>query len=104
MHLRLFICMMQPTTDQQALIQVVKVLSNPTRLRMLEYLESSKYAMCSSFTRMLGVPQPLASRHLKKMLECGLVHKERVGKTWVYSLNQNLWEAVRDLWEVASHD
>lgn len=95
--------MTHSTTDQQALIQVAKVLSNPTRLRMLQYMESSKYAMCSSFTRMIGVPQDRSSRHLKKMLECGIVCKERVGKTWVYSLNQELWKAVQGLWEVAFH-
>lgn len=95
--------MIQPTTDHQPLIQVAKVLSNPTRLRMLQYLESFRYAMCTSFTRMIGVPQSQSSRHLKKMLECEIIQKEKIGCTTVYSLNQELWKAIQSLWEVASH-
>jgi DNA-binding transcriptional ArsR family regulator len=95
--------MNEPTPEQQALIQLAKVLSNLTRLRMLQYLERSTYAMCTSFTRMCGVPQPQASHNLKKMLECGIVHKEKVGKTWVYSLNLEVWKVVQELWSLSSN-
>jgi ArsR family transcriptional regulator, arsenate/arsenite/antimonite-responsive transcriptional repressor len=89
--------MTAPTSNQQALILMAKVLSNPTRLRMLEYLVKSKMAMCSSFTRMIGVPQPQASRHLKKMLEAGMVTKEQIGKAWIYQLDQEKWRVVESL-------
>jgi ArsR family transcriptional regulator, arsenate/arsenite/antimonite-responsive transcriptional repressor len=89
--------MTAPTPNQQTVILIAKVLTNPTRLRMLEYLERSKMAMCSSFTRMIGLSQPQASRHLKKMLEAGIVTKERIGKTWIYQLDQEKWRVVESL-------
>lgn len=89
--------MTTPTHAEQPLIQLAKVLSNPVRLRMLQYLESATYAMCTSFTRMIDVPSAQASRHLKKMLECGLVLKSKIGKRWVYRLNQEKWHMIQAL-------
>jgi len=90
------------TREQEALIHLTKALSNPTRLSMLIYLSKAKMAMCGSFTRMMGVPQPQASRNLKMMTACGLVCKEKIGKTWIYTLNQVKWEAVQQLWSTTS--
>jgi DNA-binding transcriptional ArsR family regulator len=82
---------------QQALIQVAKVLSNPVRLLMLEYLAKAKMAQCTSFTRMIGVPQPQTSRHLKKMLECGIVNKQFIGRAKIYLLNEEKWKVIEIL-------
>lgn len=64
---------------------------------MLLYLQSSKLAMASSFTRMLGISQPQVSRGLKTLVECSLFKKEKIGKTWVYTIAKDKLALVQEL-------
>jgi DNA-binding transcriptional ArsR family regulator len=85
------------TSPEKELIKVTKALSNLTRVKMLHYLNQNKFAMVSSFTRMLKIPAPTASKNLKVLRTCGLVHREKVGKRIIHSLNQDLWKVVQEL-------
>jgi DNA-binding transcriptional ArsR family regulator len=85
------------TYSENAVSQVIRALSNSTRLQMLFYMDQNKCAMVSSFTRMLKIPTPTASKNLKVLRTCGLVHREKVGKRIIHSLNQDLWKVVQEL-------
>ena len=63
----------------------LKLLSDPTRLAVLESLmEHPKHV--SELMTLLAVEQSLLSHHLALLREAGLVDAKREGKTMVYQL------------------
>ena len=68
-------------TEEAALL---KVLSDPNRLRIFVTLVRSKSEVCvCDFTESLPLLQPTVSHHLKVLKEAGLIESTRRG-TWVY--------------------
>jgi len=65
-----------------ALHDVLKALSDPTRMRILALLGSGEVCVCHIHTA-LGVPQPTASRHLAHLKKAGLVESCKIGQ-WVH--------------------
>ena len=65
-----------------------KALADPTRLRILNLLLRSPYCVCEMET-ILGLPQPLLSRHLAYLRNSGLVESHRDGMRVSYRLNQS---------------
>lgn len=64
-----------------------KALADPTRLRILNLLLRSPFCVCE-MERMLKLSQPLLSRHLAYLRNCGLVESQRTGMRVTYSLNE----------------
>jgi DNA-binding transcriptional ArsR family regulator len=63
---------------------LLKVLSDPNRLRIFVTLVRSKSEVCvCDFTEGLPLLQPTVSHHLKVLKEAGLIESTRRG-TWVY--------------------
>lgn len=62
-------------------VQVLRAAGEPSRLRLLRLLEDSELTV-SNLTRILGQSQPRISRHLKILLETGLVDRVQEG-AWV---------------------
>ena len=64
---------------------VLKVVADPTRLRLLSLIASSaagEVCVCD-LTAPLGLSQPTISHHLKVMAGAGLVEREKRG-VWAY--------------------
>jgi ArsR family transcriptional regulator len=59
-----------------------KGLSDPTRLRILNLLCENEVCVCN-FVSVLGIVQPVVSRHLAYLKRAGLVEARRDGK-WMY--------------------
>jgi len=59
-----------------------KILSDPTRLRLLNLLAGGETCVCE-LTDSLGVVQPKVSRHLARLRRAGLVDTRRNGK-WIH--------------------
>ena len=55
-----------------------KALADPTRLRIMNLLLRSSFCVCE-MERILKLPQPLLSRHLAYLRNCGLVESQRDG-------------------------
>ncbi len=66
----------------EELVNALKAAGETTRLRLLLLLAESELNV-KDLTRILGQSQPRISRHLKLMLEAGLVERFREG-SWVY--------------------
>jgi len=67
--------------DEAALL---KVLSDPHRLRIFVTLSRAKSEVCvCDFTDGLPLLQPTVSHHLKLLKEAGLIESTRRG-TWIY--------------------
>lgn len=78
----------QPSTSSselEAIALILKTLGDPARLTILQIVAAAKGEMVCAcvFPDALGVSQPTASHHLKKLVEAGLLEREQRGK-WAY--------------------
>jgi ArsR family transcriptional regulator len=64
-----------------------KALADPTRLRIMNLLLRSPFCVCE-MERVLGLPQPLLSRHLAYLRNSGLVESQRDGMRVNYNFNE----------------
>jgi ArsR family transcriptional regulator len=64
-----------------------KALADPTRLRIMNLLLRSSFCVCE-MERILKLSQPLLSRHLAYLRNCGLVESQREGMRVNYNLNR----------------
>lgn len=82
----------------EAIEQVFRALSDPTRLRVVNLLRTGE--MCvGDLVEVLDVSQPLASRHLAYLRRVGLVIARREGLWVFYSLFEPSNEMQRSLLE-----
>ncbi len=89
--------------DLDAWSACLRVLADPTRVRLLALLEREELTVAelSAVTRLA---QPRVSTHLAKLKEAGLVRDRRAGVSAYYRFNvdqldpgeQRLWETLRD--------
>jgi ArsR family transcriptional regulator, arsenate/arsenite/antimonite-responsive transcriptional repressor len=66
---------------------VFRALADPTRLRIMNLLLRSPFCVCE-MERILELSQPLLSRHLAYLRNCGLVESQRDGMRVNYNVNE----------------
>ncbi len=67
-----------------SVVTIFKALSDETRIRILHLLARTGEALCvCELTDALEVPQYNISRHLKVMVQAGLLDRQKIGR-WVY--------------------
>jgi ubiquinone/menaquinone biosynthesis C-methylase UbiE len=83
------------------LLQGLEALSDPVRLRLLRLLERHELGV-TEMTDVLQMPQSTVSRHLKLLMDRGLVRSRSRGTTNLYRmLVSELAAPARRLWSVA---
>ena len=65
--------------------KIFKALSDTDRLEILELLRDEEKCVCD-IVQHFGIPQPLVSRHLKILKDCGLVKQREEGTKRFYSV------------------
>ena len=65
--------------------KIFKALSDPFRLRIIEFLRDGEKCVCE-IVSYLGIIQPVVSRHLKILKDCGLVKDRKDGNRRLYSV------------------
>lgn len=65
--------------------RVYKALSDPVRLEIIEFLRGGEKCVCEIIPH-VNVIQPLVSRHLKILKDCGLVKDRKDRTRKLYSL------------------
>lgn len=71
----------------EMLVNVLKSLSDKTRLRIMGALRQAGSALCiCEIVDALEMPQYAVSRHMKDLRHAGLVREQRVGRFVFYSL------------------
>ncbi|HIQ00263.1 TPA: transcriptional regulator [Candidatus Bipolaricaulota bacterium] len=70
----------------ELLAETFRVLSDPTRVRIL-YLLSRAELCVHDLAQLLGISQPAASHHLRILRMQGLVRTRREGKSIYYALD-----------------
>ncbi|MEE9319675.1 MAG: metalloregulator ArsR/SmtB family transcription factor [Granulosicoccus sp.] len=76
------------TPNISSAAQLMEMLSNPVRLRILCQLLSEEQSVLA-LARLVGLSQPAMSHHLKKLRIAGLVGTRREAQTIYYSLKGN---------------
>ncbi len=71
-----------PHLETKDLVAALKAAAEPTRLRILLLLQAGELNV-KDLTLILGQSQPRISRHLKLLVEAGLIERFREG-SWVY--------------------
>lgn len=79
--------------DPRELVIGLKAVAETTRLRILMLLASSELNV-KDLTQILGQSQPRISRHLKLLVEAGLIERVREG-SWVYFFVSDRTQAGR---------
>jgi len=87
--------------DLEAWSSRLRVLSDPTRVRLLALLEREELTVAelSAITRLA---QPRVSTHLARLKEAGLVTDRRAGVSAYYRFAEQLDEAQKSLWRALS--
>ena len=67
--------------DVKTLVQVLKALSDPSRIKIVKLLQRKSLCVCE-LQAILGQSQPNVSKHLKILQDAGLVESSRDG-LWV---------------------
>ncbi|MGH2629540.1 MAG: ArsR/SmtB family transcription factor [Actinomycetota bacterium] len=84
--------------DAASTAALFKALGDPHRVRMVNLLATTREAVCiCDLTDFLGLSQPTVSHHMRKLVDAGLLTRERRGVWAYYSLRP---DAVGRLGEV----
>lgn len=75
------------TADLKTTAQWFKALADPTRLRILCLLQTDTLCVMDIVT-ILGLPQPMISRHLAYLQKTGLIQGQKKGLWHFYTLNR----------------
>lgn len=70
----------------QKLLDLFKILSDQTRLRIMVLLSHKEFCVCE-LCSILQLPQPKVSAHLARIRDMGYVQDERQGQWIFYKLN-----------------
>ena len=75
------------------LLQVIKALSDETRIRIMNLLDEGKLCVCE-LEELLQINQSNASRHLNKLTNAKLIDYEKSAQYVYYSLNGKTMDAL----------
>lgn len=77
-----------PEARAQAHASVLKALADPVRLRLMHYIAAAPggTACACTLPDALGIGQPTMSHHLTRLVEAGLLTRERRGRWAHYTI------------------
>jgi len=73
--------------ENQFRSKIFKALSDPTRLKILDFLRNGEKCVCEIIPY-VGLIQPVVSRHLKILKDTGLVIDKKDGNRRLYSITE----------------
>jgi DNA-binding transcriptional ArsR family regulator len=79
--------------DYEGNSQVLKALSHPIRLKILEYLVQGKVCV-NEVSKSLGIPQSITSQHLRILRNAGIVYFQKSGSKAYYLVNNELAKGI----------
>jgi len=77
--------------------KIFKALSDPVRLDILDFLRDGEKCVCVIVPHVKLI-QPVVSRHLKILKECGIIKDRKEGNRRLYSItNPQIFRIIDDL-------
>lgn len=74
--------------DNKFKSKIFKALSDPVRLQILDFLRNGEKCVCEIIPH-VGLIQPVVSRHLKILKDCGLLKDKKDGNKRLYSVTDD---------------
>jgi DNA-binding transcriptional ArsR family regulator len=84
------------TDKQNELAAFFKVLSNPARIAILQYISKQDACICNDIVDEIGLAQPTISQHLKELKSINLIQGEISGKKVCYCINLEQWKHIQE--------
>lgn len=78
----------------QGMSEAYKLLADKSRLSIIALLQERELCVCE-ITGLIGMSQPNASQHLRKLKAAGLVNEQKKGQWVYYSLNPSAPEYIQ---------
>jgi len=77
--------------------KIFKALSDPMRLKILDFLRDGEKCVCE-IVPYVNLIQPVVSRHLKILKDCGILRDRKDGNRRLYSItDQQIFRITDDL-------
>ncbi|WP_282049025.1 ArsR/SmtB family transcription factor [Maribacter aquivivus] len=83
--------------EQNELAVIFKVLSNPARIAILQYISQQDACICNDIVDEIGLAQPTISQHLKELKSIDLIKGEIEGKKVCYCIHLPKWTEIQNL-------
>lgn len=84
-------------TKQNQLASLFKVLSNPARIAILQYISQQDSCICNDIVDEIGLAQPTISQHLKELKSINLIKGEIEGKKVCYCIDLDRWAEIQTM-------
>ncbi|WP_394973879.1 ArsR/SmtB family transcription factor [uncultured Croceitalea sp.] len=81
--------------NQNQMAKTFKVLANPARIAILEYISKQEACICNDIVDEIGLAQPTISQHLKELKSIDLIRGEIEGKKICYCINLDTWVTIQ---------
>lgn len=81
-------------TESQYTPGIFRLISNPKRWTIIQYLYSARFATASVIQRKCQIKQPTVSRHLRSLTEADLLTREKIGTSVIYQINPETWKKL----------
>ena len=82
--------------DADRLAAGLRVVADPTRLRLLSMISAAGEGCVCDLTEPLGLSQPTVSHHLRVLTEAGLLEREQRGRWAFFRIQPHGLELLRD--------
>jgi DNA-binding transcriptional ArsR family regulator len=77
--------------------KIFKALSDPVRLDILEFLRDGEKCVCEIIPH-VSLIQPIVSRHLKILKDCGVIRARKDGTKRLYAItDQRIFHVIDDI-------
>ena len=83
------------TAEQNELAIILKVLANPARIAILQYISNQRACICNDIVEEIGLAQPTISQHLKELKKAGLIQGTVDPPRVKYCINRENWEEAK---------
>ena len=81
----------------EELARFAKALGHPTRIKILNYLESQSCCFTGDLLEVIPLAQSTISQHLKELKDAGLIQGEVSPPKIKYCIHQENWEKAKNL-------
>jgi ArsR family transcriptional regulator len=83
------------------LSKLLKALSDPTRLKIVEFLKNKEICACK-FSSLTKKAQPTVSQHLKILENAGIIKSRKDGKNIMYSIaDKRIFDLIKIAKEIS---
>ncbi len=84
----------QFTEEQNEVAKLMKALSHPARIAIVEYLLSVDTCICNDIVAQINLAQPTVSQHLKELKNAEIIQGEIEGKSICYCINSKTFKKM----------